>query len=161
MTMPAWPRAAVIIAAALFAATALAHEAASSDQAEIVKVRPALLPPAPPRIAVTVDGLSSAIRLDVHHATLEDILSALAGPCNLTHSSSIALADLREGTYSGSLERVISRLLDGYDYVIRRERDHLDLWVLGKSGEQATPSPTLMRARQHQVPTTTRISRNR
>jgi hypothetical protein len=155
----------VISATALLAGTALAREATSLDQTEIVIVAamdgPAALLSAAPHSALTVDGVSSSIRLDVHQATLEEILSALATRYNLSLSSSIALGDTREGTYSGSLELVISRLLDGYDYVIRRETDHLDLWVLGKSGEQATPSPTLTRARQHRVPTTTRISRNR
>jgi hypothetical protein len=165
MNRHARPLAGVVCAATLLAGSALAHAAPPLDHAEIVIAAAtdgaSALPSAAPRSAVTVQGVSSSVRLDVHRATLEEILSALAKQYNLSLSRSIALGDIREGTYSGSLGLVISRLLDGYDYVIRRERDHLDLWVLGKSGEQATPSPTLMRARQHQVPTTTRISRNR
>jgi hypothetical protein len=53
------------------------------------------------------------------------------------------------GTYRGSLRTVLSRLLDGYNYVIERKREHgaLSVSVLGLKGTTPTlpgnPSPLL------------------
>jgi len=153
------------------AGPSLARDAEASDQVEVLnkvevvvaapRDRPAVLISAPSGRALRVQGGPSSIRMDVHRITVEGILSALVAAYNVSHTSSIALDDVRDGSYSGSLGQVISRLLDGYDYIIRREADRFDITVLGKSGEQATPSPGAPPAVVHHVPTTARVSRNR
>jgi hypothetical protein len=93
-----------------------------------------------------VAGDAAAVQLDVRKTTLNDVLSALSGSFDVSYSSKIALTELRDGTYQGSLRQVIARVLDGYDYAIRQERSKLDVTVFDKVGGQAVPAP-----QQHSV----------
>jgi len=38
------------------------------------------------------------------------------------------------GAYSGSFSQVVSRLLDGYNYVIKKDQDLTEIIVFGKRG---------------------------
>jgi len=50
------------------------------------------------------------------------------------------------GTYSGSLTQVLSRLLDGYNYFIRHTGTEIEMTVVGRRGDHAAavarPRPT-------------------
>jgi len=41
--------------------------------------------------------------------------------------------------YGGLIVKVIARLLDGYNYVVKRERQEIEIVVIGKRGETAVP----------------------
>jgi hypothetical protein len=89
--------------------------------------------------SVRVRGDAAAVRLDARHATIADVLAALNTSFDMSYSSWIALDEEVNGTYTGSLRRVIARLLDGYNYVIKQDNAKLDIIVLDKRGERAVP----------------------
>jgi hypothetical protein len=84
-----------------------------------------------------VQGDPKAVRVDARQTTIADVLAGLATAFNIRYRSSIALNDVRNGTYSGPLRQVISRVLDGYNYVIKYEDSKLNIIVVGKVGEAA------------------------
>ncbi len=67
---------------------------------------------------VKVSGDADALRIEASDASLEEVLAALGRnsglqyhyPANLSHSVS--------GTFAGSLRQVLSRLLQGYNFVV-------------------------------------------
>jgi hypothetical protein len=88
---------------------------------------------------VRVRGDAAAIRLDARRTTIADVLSALNTSFDMSYSSWILLDEKIDGAYTGSLRRVIARVLDGYNYVIKQDNAKLDVIVLGKRGERAVP----------------------
>jgi len=97
--------------------------------------------------AVRIKGDVTALELDVHQATLADVMTALRR-FNIRCQSSVALNDAVSGTYAGSLDHVLSRVLDGYNYTIRHNQAELDVIVVGRSGERASPAPLIIPIRQ-------------
>ena len=89
--------------------------------------------------SLRVRGDMAAVRLDARRTTIADALSALNAAFNMSYRSSIALDDEINGTYAGSLRRVLSRVLDGYNYVIKQYDAKLDVIILGRRGERAFP----------------------
>ncbi len=86
-------------------------------------------------------GAGGRITVEAHGATVREILDALAAARPLHVRSSNALTRTVTGTYSGSLSRVLSRLLDGYDHVIHTTAAGIELEVLGAApGVRATAS---------------------
>jgi len=95
--------------------------------------------PMPGAGAVRVRGDAAAVRLDASHTTIANVLSALNTSFDMSYSSWIVLDEEINGTYTGTLRRVIARVLDGYNYVIKQDNAKLDIIVLGKRGERAVP----------------------
>jgi hypothetical protein len=87
--------------------------------------------------SVRVRGDAAEVRLDIRDTTIADVLSALNTSFDMSYSSWIVLDEEINGTYTGSLRRVITRVLDGYNYVIKQDNAKLDIIVLGKRGERA------------------------
>jgi hypothetical protein len=97
--------------------------------------------------AVRIKGDVTAVELDVQQATLAQVMTAL-GRFGIHYRSSVALSDAVSGTYVGSLDRVLSRILDGYNYAIGHNDAKLDVIVVGRYGEQALPAPPIIPIRQ-------------
>jgi hypothetical protein len=91
--------------------------------------------------SVNVRGNLAAVQLDARQSTITDVLSALSAAFHISYRSSIALDEVVNGSYAGSLSRVIARVLDGYDYVIKRDDSKLEVLVFGKRGERAIAAP--------------------
>jgi hypothetical protein len=89
--------------------------------------------------SVRVRGDMAAVRLDARRTTIADVLSALNAAFDISYRSAIVLDEEINGTYAGSLRRVISRVLDGYNYVIKQGDAKLDVIILGRRGERAVP----------------------
>jgi hypothetical protein len=89
--------------------------------------------------AVRVRGDMAAVRLDARRTTIADVLAALNAAFAMSYRSSIVLDGEINGTYAGSLRRVISRVLDGYNYVIKQDDAKLDVIILGRRGDRAVP----------------------
>lgn len=89
--------------------------------------------------AIRVRGDTAAVRLDARRTTIADVLSALNAAFDMSYRSSIVLDEEINGTYAGSLRRVISRVLDGYNYVIKQDDAKLAVIILGRRGERAVP----------------------
>jgi hypothetical protein len=94
--------------------------------------------------SVRVRGDAAAVRLDARRTTIADALSALNAAFDISYRSAIALDEEINGTYAGSLRRVISRVLDGYNYVIKQDDAKLDVIILGRRGERAVPVAVLV-----------------
>ena len=94
----------------------------------------------PDGASVRVRGDMAAVRLDVRRTTIADVLSALNAAFDISYRSAIVLDEEINGTYAGSLRRVISRVLDSYNYVIEQQDDaKLAVIILGRRGERAIP----------------------
>jgi hypothetical protein len=92
--------------------------------------------------SVRVRGDMAAVRLDTRRTTISEVLAALNAAFGMSYRSSIVLDEEINGTYAGSLRRVISRVLDGYNYVIKQDDGKLDVIILGRRGERAVPVAT-------------------
>jgi hypothetical protein len=97
--------------------------------------------------ALRIKGDATALQLDVHQATLGDVLTAL-GRFNIQYRSQSALNGMVDGTYAGSLGHVLSRVLDGYNYAIKQSNAKLEVIVIGRRGEQASPAPIIIPVRR-------------
>ena len=88
---------------------------------------------------VHVEGNLSALRVSASGDALSDVLSAFGTRLPVRYRTAIPLNVEINGAYSGSLSQVISRLLDGYNYVIENDHELTEIIVLGKNGEVAIP----------------------
>jgi hypothetical protein len=93
-----------------------------------------------------VQGSPAAVHLEVRQTTIAQVLAALMTAYDLSYSASIPLERLLDGTYTGSLRRVVSRVLQGYNFTIEQDDAKLVVIIFDKGGEQAIAAP-----RQHPV----------
>lgn len=98
--------------------------------------------------SLQLHGDAAALRLDLHQVPTIDVLAALHSAFHLEVQTAIALNAPLSGTYTGSLAQVVARVLDGYDYVIRRDSATLEASVFGKAGTRAVADPGLIPLRQ-------------
>ena len=91
------------------------------------------------RADVKIEGSLAAVRVTTDQEAISDVLSAFGGAFDVRYRTAIAL-DATAGTaYSGSFGQVISRLLNGYNYVIKMDRGSIEILVFGRRGEIAAP----------------------
>jgi len=110
--------------------------------------------PAAAKVSVTDSGGGELV-IEAHDATVQEILEALGQGRTIEFQKSDALSRRVTGTYSGPLRRVLSRILDGYDHVIRTTSSGLQIDVVGaaKSGRVTTAAgPTMTAPRGHVGP---------
>jgi hypothetical protein len=79
----------------------------------------------------TVEGKANAVSLTVEDAPIGEVLAALAAKFSVVYESTPGLNRTIGGTYSGSLQQVLARILDGCDYVVSYSGDKIELKVLG------------------------------
>jgi hypothetical protein len=91
------------------------------------------------RAGVLVEGTPAAVRVTADQATIAEVLAAIAGKFNATYRTSIALDAPAGPAYAGSSAQVIARLLDGYNYMVKRNGDAAEIVVFGRRGELAIP----------------------
>jgi hypothetical protein len=88
---------------------------------------------------VRIEGNLSALRISTNGDALCDVLSAFGTRLPVKYRTAIPLNAEINGAYSGSLSRVVSRLLDGYNYLIKNDHDLAEIIVFGRMGEVAIP----------------------
>jgi hypothetical protein len=88
---------------------------------------------------VRVEGNLNALRVSTSGDTLSDVLSAFGTRLPVKYRTAVPLNAEVNGAYSGSLSQVMSRLLDGYNYVIKNDHEMTEIIILGKNGEIAIP----------------------
>lgn len=93
--------------------------------------------------SVRLQGNAQSLRLEARDSTIAAVLAAM-GVFNVQYRSGTPLDAHVTGTYAGSLTRVMARVLDGYDYVIKYEGSALDVAIFGRS--QGRSAPALFRA---------------
>jgi hypothetical protein len=87
---------------------------------------------------VHVEGSPAALHITTNQDAISDVLSAVAKTFNVRYRTSTPLDAAANAAYSGSFGQVISRLLDGYSYVIKREQGTTEIVIFAKRGEVAT-----------------------
>jgi hypothetical protein len=87
------------------------------------------------------DAGAGRLVVEAHDATVRQVLDALSASQTIRVRSSDALSRAVTGTYSGTLPRVLSRILDGYDHVIQSTSSGLWLDVVGaaQTAKSAVP----------------------
>jgi hypothetical protein len=100
---------------------------------------------------VRVSGDASALRVDAGGSNVAEVLAALESAVQIRVSSSVIVDRPVAGTFTGSLGQVLTRVLDGYNYVIRRQDTLTEVKILGARGERAVAvdPPTPPAARSH------------
>jgi hypothetical protein len=89
-----------------------------------------------------VAGEPAALRVEAQNASLQEVLTALRTSFGLQYRISTDLNRSVSGSYNGSLREVITRLLDGYDFFVRKVGDDLEVVVVGFSASSGTaPKP--------------------
>jgi hypothetical protein len=89
-----------------------------------------------------VHGTVAALLVKAEQASLAEVLGALQTSLGVRHRSQIALDDVRiGGTYSGTLEDVLRRVLAGLNYIIKTREDAIDIIIVGRPG--TAPQPLL------------------
>lgn len=107
----------------------------------------------------SVKTVAAGVRIDAREAKVDEIL-ALLRDHGLRYRSSIALDRVVTGTYEGPLPQVLGRVLTNYDYVIRSERDSIEVMVfdLGSTG-QGTAKTVVDQTKGTQTATSTESKR--
>jgi hypothetical protein len=96
---------------------------------------------APAQAEVRVSGGADAVTIETQEATLEQVLAALRASFRFRYRSTAALDRVINGTYSGSLSRVIARLLEDQSYVIQSSQNELAVVILGPSRPAQVAGP--------------------
>jgi hypothetical protein len=117
----------------------------SVDLADVLHHATALRPASDASL-LHVQGSPAAVHLEAHQTTIAQVLSALITNYDISYSASIPLDRVLDGIYTGSLRRVVSRVLQGYNFAIEQENAKLTVVIFDKGGEQAVAAP-----RQHPV----------
>jgi len=89
---------------------------------------------------VHVEGSPAVVRVSPARDPISDVLSALAPTFNVRYRTAIPLDAAADATYSGSLQQVISRLLDGYNYMVKTDDSKTtEIVVFGTRGKVVNP----------------------
>ncbi len=84
-----------------------------------------------------VRGSADAVRIEARDSSVAEILSALSRTFNMHYQSPANLDKRLSGTYTGPLSRVLGRILDGYNFVLKTDNGSIALTVLGPPGATA------------------------
>jgi hypothetical protein len=89
---------------------------------------------------VRIEGTPAALQVTTGQDAVADVLAALATNLGVKYRTSVPLDRAANAAYTGSLRDVIARLLDGYNYVLRRDGEATEVVVFGQRGEAALPA---------------------
>jgi hypothetical protein len=89
---------------------------------------------------VRIQGSADEVRVEARDVTASEILAALGARFALSYRGATGTRRVT-GTFEGTLNDVVKRVLGGYDYVINRTGDGLEVTVLGLESSTATPPP--------------------
>jgi hypothetical protein len=96
-----------------------------------------------------VEGNPDAVRVEARDATVDEVLSAIGTAFNLHYRASTALDLPITGIYEGSLQRVISRVLEGYDFIVKSSPGNIEVVVIkrdavGTTAQQNPAAPVFV-----------------
>jgi hypothetical protein len=87
--------------------------------------------PAAAFAAAQISGSPQAVNVQVQNSSVQEVLAALEGQFKLQVRSSANLDKQVTGTYQGSLQRVVARLLEGYSFVLTTNQNGIEVTILG------------------------------
>jgi len=92
------------------------------------------------RAQVSIRGDRASVEIEAANAPISDILSALETAFRIRYRTSVPLDQAISTTYRGPLRRVVSDLLDGFNYYVADTADgRMEITVLGRTGAAAVP----------------------
>jgi hypothetical protein len=93
------------------------------------------------RAETIITGVQDDLTLEAHDASIQDVLAALGTKFGLRYRNITAIDRRFDGTYEGSLHRVMTRLLDGSSYVMSTDGGHIEVIMVGvaKRNEMLPP----------------------
>ena len=107
-----------------------------------------LLASADAQAALRVSGTLASVTIELDNTSLRDILEALRKSFGIRYHAADSLNESISGTYSGTLQGVLSRLLREHSYVMRPTAGAIDVTIVSVSGNptqarQAAAPPVL------------------
>jgi hypothetical protein len=91
---------------------------------------------------VQVHGSSEAVTIQTHDISVEEVLAALSRTFDMDYQSAIDLDKRLNGTYVGPLSRVVTRILQGYNFVLKTDNGSIFVTVVGTPTSLAVnPAP--------------------
>jgi hypothetical protein len=98
----------------------------------------------PARAEALVAGEPDAVRLEAREASVEEALNALGDTFDLRYRTSADLTRAISGTYTGSIQHVVARLLRGYDFAMETSETGVTLSVYGSTaGSSGVSNPAM------------------
>jgi hypothetical protein len=94
---------------------------------------------APASAGVRIDGDVESLEITTDRESISEVLHTLSETFHLKHRTTLPLNAPANTLYSGSLVQVIARLLEGYNYIVKREHEEVEIVVIGRRGEIAVP----------------------
>jgi hypothetical protein len=86
---------------------------------------------------------AEAVSLQAQNSSIAEIFEALGHRFNVNYRSSIELQNHITGNYEGSLRHVMTRILEGYNFVVKTSPSQIEVIVLGKDGLVKSLQPTV------------------
>jgi hypothetical protein len=86
------------------------------------------------RSEILIEGDEASLRVVVDKATLSDVLAALKAKFRFRYALTVDPSREISGTISGPLHRVVARLLDGYDFIVKRSPEGVELVRIAPRG---------------------------
>jgi hypothetical protein len=83
-------------------------------------------------------GSRADLRIAITDASVAEVLAALEAKFDVNFRARAPLDHHVSGSYSGSLQSVVSRILNGYDFIIKTEAEHLEVIVIGVTNQKDT-----------------------
>jgi hypothetical protein len=80
---------------------------------------------------VQVRGNPEAVTIEARDTSVEDVLAALSRAFDMDYQSSIDLNKPLRGTYVGPLSQVLTRILQGYNFVLKTDNRRIVVTVVG------------------------------
>jgi hypothetical protein len=87
--------------------------------------------PTPVLAEMHVRGSPEAVRIDARDTSVEEVLAVLSRAFGMHYRSSVNLDKRVSGTYAGSLSRVVTRILEGYNFVLETDNGSIAVTVHG------------------------------
>jgi hypothetical protein len=90
-----------------------------------------------------VRGHLDEMQVQSENAPVKEVLDALSAKFKLRYRMRADVGRVLSGLYTGTLRQVLSRVLDGNDYILNISDDGVEVTVLGASQTPGMPSPAL------------------
>jgi hypothetical protein len=89
------------------------------------------LAPTSGRAEVQVRGTLQAVVIEAQNATVEETVVALGAKFKIQFRSAVNLDRQLNGTFEGTLQQALSRILRGYNFIVKSGQGGLEITMLG------------------------------
>jgi len=97
--------------------------------------------PTPVLAEMQVRGSPEAVRIEARDTPVEEILAALSRAFGMHYHLSAKLNKRVTGTFVGPLPRVVTRILDGYNFILKTDNGNIAVTVVGTPDAAAAAVP--------------------